>query len=599
MDAPQAPGPKALPTSRKVKVDDYCELAAKFVTQGRHDDAIQIYERAARLYPDSIALRINLGRVKSMKRKAEEEAAQELETKYSAQRESKDKLSQMFNALGEIFLARGDNQRAGELFTLARANNPNFFPPCLNLGRFHYKADDWETARDHLARAVDLNPLSWEANYLLGRCYFYLKDFDMALPLLVDALVLGAGGDAAALKDLQDKIRVTMERSGRGNKGERNELIKARTARLNNLVKELDSKRRELVDQREVVNLRALLHRTDSNEQIRDDLLQLALRMKQFAIMRGFADELLFKIAKTAQIIECEKDELIFPEDDASDTFYLVESGTVRIVKDTPFGEQTLATIKPGEFFGEMNFIDPAVRSAKAIANGPGNFLALSRESMMPIIEQHREIAVQFYWHFWRSLAQRTRDANELLKTFFTESDRSQPAMPGADPQRQAAAKAISVDLDQKLKLLQEQGLSSRELRLLATFSNEELYDRDEVIFREGDKGDKLYIVLGGKVRISKLIPGIGEEALAILDRGDFFGEMALIDDGAVRAADARAHTDGTTVLSITREVLKEIISVDVESAYQFLSILCRILTTRLREINLKIVQWRLMSGGF
>ena len=32
---------------------------------------------------------------------------------------------------------------------------------------------------------------------------------------------------------------------------------------------------------------------------------------------------------------------------------------------------------------------------------------------------------------------------------------------------------------------------------------------------------------------------------------------------------------------------------------HQFLSILCRILTQRLREINLKIVQWRLMAGGF
>jgi hypothetical protein len=45
--------------------------------------------------------------------------------------------------------------------------------------------------------------------------------------------------------------------------------------------------------------------------------------------------------------------------------------------------------------------------------------------------------------------------------------------------------------------------------------------------------------------------------------------------------------------------VLNEILSVDVESAYQFLFILCRILTRRLREINLKIIQWRLMAGGF
>jgi CRP-like cAMP-binding protein len=95
-----------------------------------------------------------------------------------------------------------------------------------------------------------------------------------------------------------------------------------------------------------------------------------------------------------------------------------------------------------------------------------------------------------------------------------------------------------------------------------------------------------------------KNIPGIGEEALAILEKGDFFGEMALVDNEP-RSAEAKAHVNGTTVLTISRGVLNEILSVDVESAYQFLSILCRILTQRLREINLKIIQWRLMAGGF
>jgi len=132
----------------------------------------------------------------------------------------------------------------------------------------------------------------------------------------------------------------------------------------------------------------------------------------------------------------------------------------------------------------------------------------------------------------------------------------------------------------------------------LAAFSKEELYNRDDLIFREGDEGDKLYIILDGKVRITKHIPGAGEEALAILEKGDFFGEMALIDNQP-RSADAKAHINGTTVLTISRQVLNEILSVDIESAYQFLSILCRILTQRLREINLKIIQWRLMSGGF
>ena len=291
MDSPQSQ-PKAVPASRKVKVEDYCELATKFVAQSRFDDAIEIYERAARLYPDSIALRINLGRVKSMKKKIEDGAALELETKYATQRETKDKLATHFNALGEIFLAKGDAQRAAELFELARLNNPNFFHAFLNLGRFYYKLDEWETAKDHLTRALELNPLSGEVNYLLGRCFFYLKDFDMALPLLVDALVLSSGADPAVARDMQDKIRLTLERGGPRNKGERNELIRARTARLNDIVKGIDSKRKEYADQSSIINVRDLLKRTSPRDQERDDLLQLALRLKQFTLMRGFDDEL-------------------------------------------------------------------------------------------------------------------------------------------------------------------------------------------------------------------------------------------------------------------------------------------------------------------
>ncbi len=112
-------------------------------------------------------------------------------------------------------------------------------------------------------------------------------------------------------------------------------------------------------------------------------------------------------------------------------------------------------------------------------------------------------------------------------------------------------------------------------MKLLATFSAEERFRSGSMIFREGEKGDKLYIVLDGRVRISKFIPGVGEEALTVLDRGDFFGEMALID-AMPRSADAKAHEKDTTVLSIDRATLNEILSMDPHASMQFLNLLCR-----------------------
>jgi CRP/FNR family transcriptional regulator, cyclic AMP receptor protein len=106
-------------------------------------------------------------------------------------------------------------------------------------------------------------------------------------------------------------------------------------------------------------------------------------------------------------------------------------------------------------------------------------------------------------------------------------------------------------------------------------------------LFREGDPGDAMYVLLEGKVRISKRVEGIGEEALAILEPGAFFGEMALIDDSP-RSADARAHTD-CRLAAIRREALEELTFVDRDLAHDLLWAFCRTLSARLRETNDKI----------
>ena len=67
----------------------------------------------------------------------------------------------------------------------------------------------------------------------------------------------------------------------------------------------------------------------------------------------------------------------------------------------------------------------------------------------------------------------------------------------------------------------------------------------------------------------------------------------------APRHGRRRAHDAETTVLAIDKRVLEDILSHDLESSEQFLSIVCRMLCQRLREINETIVKWTIMSGGF
>ncbi len=109
-----------------------------------------------------------------------------------------------------------------------------------------------------------------------------------------------------------------------------------------------------------------------------------------------------------------------------------------------------------------------------------------------------------------------------------------------------------------------------------------------DVIFNEGDVGDAMYMILSGEVRISKNIHGVGEEALAFLKEGAYFGEMALV--GAESQRSASAFSDGHTELArLTRKEFLELLDRDKEIAVEVLWSFVNTLSNRLRESNDRI----------
>ncbi|MBI4954857.1 MAG: cyclic nucleotide-binding domain-containing protein [Myxococcales bacterium] len=130
-------------------------------------------------------------------------------------------------------------------------------------------------------------------------------------------------------------------------------------------------------------------------------------------------------------------------------------------------------------------------------------------------------------------------------------------------------------------------GLSPAALDLVARVATEETHHLGTKVFEHGDVGDKLYIIVRGRVRISREVPGMGEEALAILSPGAIFGEMALIDESP-RSADARVH-ETCELLVISREAFEDLLFLHKDLAYEVLWSMVRILTARLRETNDKL----------
>jgi len=102
----------------------------------------------------------------------------------------------------------------------------------------------------------------------------------------------------------------------------------------------------------------------------------------------------------------------------------------------------------------------------------------------------------------------------------------------------------------------------------------------DQIIFHHGDPGGLLYIITEGKVKISHSLPDGQETLLAILGVGDFFGELALLDD-APRSATAEAM-EQTETLTLHRDDFISHIGQNPDFAYHVM----RTLAKRIRHLN-------------
>ncbi|HEV2180865.1 MAG TPA: cyclic nucleotide-binding domain-containing protein [Gemmatimonadaceae bacterium] len=141
---------------------------------------------------------------------------------------------------------------------------------------------------------------------------------------------------------------------------------------------------------------------------------------------------------------------------------------------------------------------------------------------------------------------------------------------------------AATIDVLRNLQIFS--GLTNDELERVSELCEEKAYASGEQIFHEGEPGNRLFVVIEGEVRISRQIPGAGEEALAVLKAGSMFGEMAVFDRSE-RSTDAISH-GGTTVITISRAEFEMLLDFHRDIAYKVLWAVVRVLSGRLRATN-------------
>lgn len=123
-------------------------------------------------------------------------------------------------------------------------------------------------------------------------------------------------------------------------------------------------------------------------------------------------------------------------------------------------------------------------------------------------------------------------------------------------------------------------GLSRYTLEKLSDLAGVAHYGKGKEIIKEGEKGDRVFIIASGKVKVIKRIPPAGEMVLRIVGPCEVIGEMSLID-GLPRSADVVAEED-VILFYITAELFLHFIRTNAEISLKMM----QTLSLRLREAN-------------
>jgi CRP-like cAMP-binding protein len=156
---------------------------------------------------------------------------------------------------------------------------------------------------------------------------------------------------------------------------------------------------------------------------------------------------------------------------------------------------------------------------------------------------------------------------------------------------------AETVAFLREVRLFKDVGLP--ELTVLGQSLRERALRRGQVLIREGEIGEEMFIVVRGSLVISKLVKERVEQVLARAGPGDFFGEMSLFDRSP-RSATVQADSDAA-VLVLDRGTLRRLTEQSPRAAAAFFHALVQVFIERLRasgDLVAEVTRWGLEATG-
>ena len=255
------------------------------------------------------------------------------------------------------------------------------------------------------------------------------------------------------------------------------------------------------------------------------------------------------------QIINFKKDSYLVVEGKAdSDRFFIIQKGHVECYKSAGTGIQPFM-LGPGDFVGVVPCMSGHLQIETAVAMTDVTAISVRRDQYSELIVNNTPVALKII----RTFAARMRQMNEMLtiatlNTVVTDS--SEQILKVAEYYENTMKKDIAVfayyqylktrPIGPQAELAKKKFIQLKQRTNAVYFEpTQDLtreYPKDTMIFSESQKGNDMFIIQSGEVAISKVVDG-NEVTLAVLKKGDMFGEMALLENKP-RSASAIAHSN-------------------------------------------------------
>ena len=287
---------------------------------------------------------------------------------------------------------------------------------------------------------------------------------------------------------------------------------------------------------------------------------------------------------------------ILVEEKEDTDRFYIIQSGHVKIIHQNEIPGAPQEILGPGDFVGVISSMSGHSQIETVVALSDVVCISVRRDQYSELIEKNTPVALKII----RTFAHRMRLLNEILmEQTLNRSVVEQPDQVFNVAEYYYFQKQYDIACYayyQFLKTVKTGPKAERAMKMFGSLRQNtkavyfeptadllRIYPKGTMVFSESQSGVDMFIIQEGSVKISKIVDGT-EVTLAMLKKGDMFGEMALLENKP-RSASAIANED-CRLMTINKSNFNQMVATQPQLVSRLTTMLADRLWTMHRQLT-------------